>query len=236
MSIVKISEIQSRIGTVIPSISGTIISVFPSKSGKGQHGNWKLQNIQIEDETGKSQVTLSSIDQDLNDSHKGKNIEFESVGTKFGLKGVSIEEREWDDKKTGQKKKTIGVKVTKTAKIRLEGAGMVQEDADDIPMGMDEDPADLRRQAASDKKATTPPQVVSFTPKLEQQSPKSPQERIAQFGKLYQMCIIEATLSGRIDPLVVFTESDIKDIASCLFIQSMKEGLADKMQIGEEPF
>lgn len=228
MSIIKIAEIKDRVGTSIPSISGTIVAVFPSKSGKGQHGQWKLQNIKIQDETGDCQVTLSGIDQDLNDSHKGKNIEFESVGTKFGLKGVTCEQRAYVDKK-GNNVSTIGVKVTKTAKIRLEGAGMVQESPDDIPMTETE----ARGVAIIHKPDVDTVLQDYFKPNS---SSKSPQERIAQFGKLYTMCLIQAIKMDETKDCPLST-SDVKDIASCLFIQSVREGLADKMDVdGKDPF
>lgn len=221
MSILKINQIQERIGTVIPSISGTIVSVFPAKEGKSQHGAWKLQNIQIEDETGKAQVTLSGMEQSLNESHKGKHVAFESIGTKFGLKGVTVEEREWTDK-AGNNKKTIGLKVTKTAKIILEGAGMVQEDApDEIPMAFSEKGKPL--MPYPEKTHTEPTRAPS----------KSPQDRIAQFGKLYKLCYEQAE---EIDLFAINGELK-KDVATTFFIQSVREGLADKMEVeGEEPF
>lgn len=221
MSICKISDIEDRIGTVIPSISGTIISVFPSKSGKGQHGVWKLQNIKIQDNEGDCSVTLSGIDQDLNDSHKGKNIEFESVGTKFGLKGVSVEKRDYVNKK-GDNVSNIGVKVTATAKISLEGSGMIQEDAqDDIPM------------AFSEKGKPLMPYPETIPSDIKVKISVSPQERIAQFGKLYSICINQADTIIKDQDM---QEGNLRELATTFFIQAVREGLADKMQIGEEPF
>lgn len=218
MAIVKISEIQSRIGTVIPSISGSIVAVFPSKSGKGQHGAWKLQNIKIQDSTGDCAVTISGMDQDLNDSHKGKNIEFESVGTKFGLKGVSVEKRDYVNKK-GENVSTTGVKVTSTAKIRLEGAGMVQESPDDLDMSPPtEKSADSGFRYPDNTSIDKPRPVTS----------KSPQERIAQFGKLYRLCVQMADTIIKENDL---QEEDKRELSTTFYIQASREGLADKMEL-----
>lgn len=226
-AIVKIGELSTRIGTVIPSIQGRIVNVFPPKTGKSEHGNWKLQSISIQDESGKCQVTLSGIEDTLTEEHKDMEIHLESKGTKFGLKGVTCEEREWSDSKTGQVKKSIGLKVTKTALIKIPGMEMVQQDAkDDIPM--DFKPLDK----GIDERMKLPKDFSNNkTP-----STTLPEERIAQYRELYDLCFSQATRVNITDEKERPTLDLIKDISTTFFIQACKEGLADKMEVKEEVF
>lgn len=204
MATIKIADLKSRVGTVIPGVKGIIVSVFPPKEGKGEHGAWKLQNISIEEDGVKTQVTLSGLET-LSENDKGKEIQFESKGTKFGLKGVSVEEREHNGKTY------MGVKITKTAQIRWVGASeSVQEDAVD-----NEPKTATELNKALDNHFKNRPNV------------KTPQERIKQLGSLYDLCLIEASKVPNIEL------GDVKDVASCFFISAMREGLADKMEVEE---
>lgn len=227
MAICKSADLKTRIGTVIPSIEGKIVSVFPPKEGKGQHGDWKLQNIVIEDETGKTQVTLSGVDT-VSELCKGRNIYFESVGTKFGLKGVSCEESSYVDKKSGSPVTKVGVKVTKTAVIKLEGQDVVQNNPEENVVGLST--GFTGYNAPSIVKTLeikqNPPQA-STTPNLVDQ--------MKRYEVLYQKCIERAvnvkkpTIHGDKE----LSEDNQKDIASCFFIQAIKDGLLSQVAIGD---
>lgn len=211
MALVKIKELESRVGTVIPSIQGRIVSVFPPKEGKGEHGAWKLQNISIEDDTGKCQVTLSGLPDSLTDLHKGKEISLESSGTKFGLKGVSVEKRDYTNKE-GKEISAIGLKVTKTANIKFPGMEGYQEHPQ-------EESRNEPEPGSNWDTIKSQPQVNSVRNKA------NPEERLNQLRDIYEACLQKA---GEIEGL-----QEIREVASCLFIQAVREGLTVESKVEE---
>jgi hypothetical protein len=211
MALVKIKELESRVGTVIPSIQGRIVSVFPPKEGKGEHGAWKLQNISIEDDTGKCQVTLSGLPDSLTDLHKGKEIYLQSCGTKFGLKGVSVEKRDYTNKE-GKEISAIGLKVTKTADIRFPGMEGYQEH----PQEESRNEPEPVSSADTNKSL---PRVNSL------RNTANPAERLNQLKNLYEVCLHKAE---EIEGL-----GDTREVASCLFIQAVREGLTVESKVEE---
>lgn len=212
MATIKIADLKSRVGTVIPGVKGIIVSVFPPKEGKGEHGAWKLQNISIEEDGVKTQVTLSGLET-LSENDKGKEIQFESKGTKFGLKGVSVEEREHNGKTY------MGVKVTKTAQIRWVGASeSVQEDAVDN----DSEPKTATElNKALDNHFKTPRNI------------KTPQQRMGQFIGLFYLSLKEVRAQNDPDLDAIMNEDNLFKAAMFAAIQGVKEGLADKIQVEE---
>lgn len=206
--LVHIKDIESRIGTVIPSISGRITSIFPPKEGKGVHGDWKLQNISMEQDGFKCQVTLSSCET-MPEDMKGTEIYFESVGTKFGLKGVSVEKREFKDK-SGNDKTTIGLKVTKTAVCKVGGEAT-------HPI------VEKLHEAVNGGKS----QQNSTQTNVGSKNGISLDDKIVQYRKLYGICARNAdTVIKEYD----FSEEDYREITTTFFIQAVRDGLHNQLE------
>lgn len=188
----------------MPGVQGKIVGVFPPKEGTGAKGKWKVQNITIEDSTGKVRCSMWGM-MTFEEDSKGREICFQSIGSNGKLKGVSVKMNVYVDKH-GVQQQSIQVEVAKPENVRWADEA-VQEDA------------------AEPREAPKAQTTTYRDPVLPKPSQKSPEARIAQFAKLYTLCFNQAL---KID-IGVAPKEVIKDIASCLFIQSVREGLADKM-------
>ncbi len=120
LTISKIQELSN--GEIIPSFRGTITKVYEQKRGLGEYGEWHLQNMIVEDHTGKVQVTWGGED-DVS-SIEGETRLFESSETKHGLQGCR-----WEIKKVnGMVYKSV--KLTGSCKIKpLSGSAWAGDEA-----------------------------------------------------------------------------------------------------------
>jgi hypothetical protein len=93
-----LSQIKSfPVGTVIPKVEGTIKKVFPAKSDVGQYGPWKLQGFILSDSGEEIRCTL--FDGEDIQFLEGKRVSIISTGTNGRTKkqqGVSIESSKKD--------------------------------------------------------------------------------------------------------------------------------------------
>jgi hypothetical protein len=63
MSTHTIAEVKKfPVGTVVPSVSGTVKAVFPRKTGESQYGPWSLQGIVLSDGSEEIVVTCWGCD------------------------------------------------------------------------------------------------------------------------------------------------------------------------------
>ena len=96
--ITKISDIKTmRNGAVIDSFSGRIKKVYEQKTDVGQYGQWWLQNLTVEDDTGEVTVTWTGEDPFFGDQ-EGETRLFESSEGKKGLAGLKWEIRQKNGK------------------------------------------------------------------------------------------------------------------------------------------
>lgn len=217
---VKISELKDRVGTAIPGVQGKIIAVFPPKEGTGAKGKWKVQNINIEDATGKIKCSLWNC-QTFTEEVKGREIQFFSVGSRGKLVGVSVKLNEYNDK-NGVAQKSVQVEVSKSDNIKWADSSIQDHPEDNEPSRNIED-------------------MPSNEPKMPHKSSeslkrdKTPSDRIKQFGKLYEIAWNESIkVSNKFSDRGEFPKDLTKDIATTFFIQAVREGLADKMDLEED--
>lgn len=214
----KINALKEMVGAVVPEVSGTIIKLWPRKNGATNGKEWSLQGGTIKDETGEIDFTIWNRNE-LPQSLRNVSLTFKAaMGMKGGLLGLKVAKNKKDPSK-------IGLDVDAKAMISDKENSIQNDPVDDIDMSP---PSEKRVEAPQASPTTT------------NNNSKSPQERIAQFGKLYKLCLktaCAATEVGQEDYDIIMDGSDVKDVASCLFISAMKEGLADKMELNSnEPF
>ena len=93
-------------------IRGRVNNVYKRVTGKGQNGlpDYSFQNIVVEDDTGKINITLKGMDEEFKHDNVGKEITIQCYKAKTGYTGIKIAK----DDKYG-----IKVTVTKSAKINI---------------------------------------------------------------------------------------------------------------------
>jgi len=110
LTLAQIDELEH--GEIVPSFRAKIIKVWEQKTGEGQYGTWFLQNLVATDGWQESTITWTGPDA-FDDGAKGDTFLFECAETKKGLKGITRDIREFNDKVYQ------GVKVTEAAKISI---------------------------------------------------------------------------------------------------------------------
>ena len=195
-----ISQVKAfPIGTVIPSVSGTLERVFPIKSGEGQYGPWKLQSFVLSDGEDKIKGTLFD-GADISDL-QGKQVTLVASGT------------------NGKTKRKQGVEVvanrqdqTPELSVKHKQGGIVSGEAN---------PAHLRG-TPENAAANTPANAVSnakstFSALTIAEDPTQALSRLASF---WLACWVK---SAGFEGLSVEVR---QSMTSCLFIEGNKQGLA----------
>lgn len=186
------------IGTVIPSVTGTLEKVYPIKTGEGQYGPWKLQSFVFSDGEDKIKGTLFDSN-DISDL-QGKTVTLVASGT------------------NGKTKKKQGVEVVanrqdQTPELAVKGkqGGIVAGDAN---------PAHLRSSAAPASAVISPSAPVSRPAP----SVSSGEEAIDTLNRLAAFWLVCYSKSGSA-PFPLSPELR-QSMTASLFIEGNKLGLA----------
>jgi len=188
------------IGTVIPSVSGTLERVFPIKSGEGQYGPWKLQSFVLSDGEDKIKGTLFDSTGDISDL-QGKQVTLVASGTNGKTKrkqGVEVVANKQDQ--------------TPELSVKHKQGGVVSGEANPAHLrGTPENAAaNAPASAVSSPKAT-------FTVTSPTEDPLQALNRLASF---WLACWVK---SAGFEGLSVEVR---QSMTSCLFIEGNKQGLA----------
>lgn len=194
-----ISQVKAfPIGTVIPSVVGTLEKVFPIKTGEGQYGPWKLQSFVFSDGEDKIKGTL--FDGDDISYLQGKTVTLLASGT------------------NGKTKKKQGVEMvanrqdqTPELSVKSKQGGMV--------VGDGPNPAYLRSSAAPASAVSSPSQPVSRP----NPSVGSGEEAVDTLNRLAAFWLVCYAKSGAAQGL---TPELRQSMTASLFIEGNKLGLA----------
>jgi hypothetical protein len=192
-----ISQVKSfPVGTVIPSVTGTLERVYPPKSGEGQYGPWKLQSFVLSDGEDKIKGTLFD-GADISDL-QGKQVTLVASGTNGKTKrkqGVEVVANKQDQ--------------TPELSVKHKQGGIVSGEAN---------PAHLRGTPA----ANAPASAVS-SPKAAFSSPvptEDPLQALNRLASFWLACWVKSA------DIIGLTTEVRQSMTSCLFIEGNKQGLA----------
>lgn len=200
-----ISQVKSfPVGTVIPSVTGTLERVYPPKTGEGQFGPWKLQSFVLSDGEDKIKGTLFD-GADISDL-QGKQVTLVASGT------------------NGKTKKKQGVEVvanrqdqTPELSVKHKQGGIVSGEAN---------PAHLRgtpenAAANAPASAVSSPKAAFSAPAPSAMSGEEAMDTLSRLAAFWYVCYVK---SGSC-PSPLSTELR-QSMTSCLFIEGNKQGLA----------
>lgn len=213
-----IQEAKTRVGEILPSISGILTSIYPPKTGTNDNGAWSLQNGEISQNGDKIKVCFSNREV-IYSSRQGSAINLESKGTKFGLKGVLVKEE------TYKGQTYIQLRITGTAIISFPNSNVKSADPEPRGREVDFDPM------------PPPPKPTQTQPKANPNPCiEKARHRFMQYANLYQMAWNAASFLAESSE---WDNATAKDVATTFFIQGTKEGLVDTMPangpIGAQP-
>lgn len=207
-----IQEAKTRVGEILPSISGILTSIYPPKTGTNNNGAWSLQNGEISQNGDKIKVCFSNREV-IDSSRQGSAIALESKGTKFGLKGVLVKEE------THKGQTYIQLRITGTAVISFPNSSPQREAPEPQEGGEDFDPMPPPKPTQNAPKAST---GTNCTPVGIEKA----RHRFMQYANLYQMAWNAASFLAESSE---WDNATAKDVATTFFIQGTKEGLVDTM-------
>lgn len=195
-----ISQVKSfPVGTVIPSVTGTLERVYPPKTGEGQFGPWKLQSFVLSDGEDKIKGTLFDGG-DISDL-QGKQVTLVASGT------------------NGKTKRKQGVEVvanrqdqTPELSVKHKQGGIVSGEAN---------PAHLRG-TPENAAANAPASAVSI-PKAAFSAPAPTEDPLQALNRLAAFWMACWAKSAGFEGL---TNENRQSMTSCLFIEGNKQGLA----------
>jgi hypothetical protein len=205
-----IEQAKGMAGKQIARIEATVVSVYDRKTGEGQYGPWSIQSGLIRDDTGEMKIVFKQFP----DRSKlvGKKLVFKSMEGRNGLKGIEVKNNDYKGKITPE------LHVTKTALI----------------IGAEEEPYVSQVEPSTRIPQNEPERPIeAVNPALLHEDRKlglaTAKNRLTQLAGLYDMCW--KTVRGMDLKEEDLSSEEFKDIATTLFIQASREGLADKMPI-----
>lgn len=206
MTTFTIEQAKGMVGTVIPRIQAKLTKVYERKTGKGQYGEWSLQNGEIQDDSGVMKILFKQLPSQ--EHLQGKTMIFKSMEGKHGLKGVECKKNEYKGKTT------LELHVSNAALIVGNGEETITE------------PVETTRMPQIEPTMASEAPINHDQRKLGIVTAKT---RLTQLAGLYDLCW--KTLDGMDISDVPLTNGELKDVATTLFIQGVREGLADKMPV-----
>jgi hypothetical protein len=196
----KLNEMADNVDMAVRELTVSIDNIYPPKAGQGNEGSrWQMQSLLVSDDTGQARLTLRNR-AEISQAYKGNAVTFKSVkNEKHGLLGVKVVmSRAYTD--------TYGKSHPPVPEIRVTGsAEMLLGSSETIP------------QSKPSAEAPSASHRVS-----EGDSMKSVKVKLMKRANLYDLCLGAAKFVAGKHGLSA--ESDIKDIASCFFIQGVRDG------------
>jgi len=195
-----ISQVKAfPIGTVIPSVTGTLERVFPIKSGEGQYGPWKLQSFVLSDGEDKIKGTLFDGG-DISDL-QGKQVTLVASGTNGKTKrkqGVEVVANKQDQ--------------TPELSVKHKQGGIVSGEPNPAHLrGTPENAAaNAPANAVSNAKSTFSALTIA----------EDPTQALSRLASFWLACWVK---SAGFEGLSVEVR---QSMTSCLFIEGNKQGLA----------
>lgn len=205
-----ISEVKQMEGMVIPRMEVMVGMVYERKTGTGQYGEWSLQGAMCSDDTGEMKIVFKQYPDQSKLS--GRKMVFKSMEGKHGLKGVEVKKNDYKGKVT------MELHVSKAALIvsaAAEDNTTLAEPSNRIPH--------------IEPQGFEAPPIKHEDRKLDIAIARN---RMTQLAGLYDLswdtaCALSCTNNSE----NILKSEQIKDIATTLFIQGVREGLADKMPV-----
>lgn len=210
LNIAAIKQLENK--EPIPSFTGRITKVHDQITDHGEYGQWWLQNLVVQDETGEVKVTWGGEDP-FEQSAEGKTWSFECSETKHGLKGVS-----WEVK-TKNGKTYESVKVTPSAKIKVLNGTTIpkaEQEADAERMfGRQDEIQDKGLHGGVD------PDWPEAPPTKHDDGVSETRRHIMKSANLYCLCVkaVNNVVALHL-PESSHTAEQFKDIATTMFIEA----------------
>jgi hypothetical protein len=180
-------------GQLIGDIEGTLSSLYEPSRGKGQYGDWVMQNGVITDGGLEQRITFGAEELVQPDSMKGKRIRISSGLYKNALKGLKMSEKTKD----GKTYRSLEVKFP--AKVEVVGATTGQPIQQQVPQ------AAFAGGAPQNSRPAKPPEP---TP-----SDDSAEVRVANWFRVFGL--VCATTGHDPDEVMHnFSPSDLKEITT----------------------
>ena len=211
----KINQLSELIGSVIPEITLTVDACYPTKTGASNGKPWARQDLTCSDDTGKIKVSVWNHSE-MEQAIKGTQVKFRSVPSKrgSGLIGLKCIENEYNGVKSVQLKvDDAGIIITQAGSL---GSKSLDTGYDKKQTLMQDVPK-ISLEKAYGELATGPVKP----------STNDPSAKLGQYRILYQNCLSEADKVKHIG----FSNEDFRQIATCFFIQGIKDGLHLQMTV-----
>lgn len=215
MKTYKINEAKEMIGQQIPRIIGTLTKVYDRKTGEGKFGPWSLQNGELQDETGVVSIVFSGLP-DMTDK-RGQEITFRSNQSKKGLTGIVMEENTYNGVTKPQLKVSASALILDGEEIEKTHGGTVEK----------VEPKEIVGEEPESKPVNRLPQTNGNGHHVD--GAQVVRKRLMQYANLRELCDNAASFLYSKDAMSAEDKQIIKDVASCFFIQALREGLADKL-------
>jgi len=196
--------LERQPGEIVAGIKGVLKTLYPQKTGESQGDNgerfkWGMQNGSITQNGQEIKVTFSNREEIPVES-RGREISIESHAGKHGFQGIKVVEDTYNGKTTK------GIKVTGSAKLYIEGTGAAMREAHE----------EGKRESAPPAQASLPLPNINKARK-----------RLMQFANLYELAWAAASYLATDSKQ--WDGGQTKDVATTLFIQAVRENLADTM-------
>lgn len=220
MNIKQIKE--EMVGSVIPRLEAKLNKIYERKTGEGQYGPWSLQSGIIIDSSGESMKILFK-QLPSQDKLVGKSLIFKSIEGKRGLCGVEC--------KQGKE-----FKGKSEVELHVSSAALIVSKEEEPNVSLVEPSV---RMPTTNAEVVHNERTTALDASLEKEHRKTAiglaKNRMTQLAGLYDLCWKTAEGMDCYNKFVAFGGSldleNIKDISTTLFIQAVREGLADKMPV-----
>lgn len=175
-------------------------------TGDGNYGPWSLQNGEITVQGEKMRVLFANMEP-VSDEHQGDAFFVQAQSGKKGIHGVSVKEEDYKGNKR------IVLKITKAAKLLLGDAAEAEQPA--IPNGSPAESMAQPRQNAPKTDSSGSGDGV-----------KEARHYFMRSANLYDLAYSAAQYLREKHG---FETEQVKDVATTLFINACRDGLANKM-------
>lgn len=226
MNTYTIQQALTEIGRPIPRIEARLDEVYERKTGEGQYGPYSFQNGEISDATGKMKVVFANCEN--MERLRGNTVVFKSMQTaKHGLKGVEVKEG-----KEYKGKIPIELKVSKAALV------VTSQEEGSVQMAAPANIAMNTAMTATEARKLAPQanvEPMKANPEDRKLGLALAKNRMTQLAGLYDLCwktVLSMDFKKDLEEQGDISDMGmLKDVATTLFIQATREGLADKMVV-----
>lgn len=162
MRVIPLAEILTMdIGEIVPSTRGKISNVFGRKTGNNDHGDWSVQAVVLKKDKAELRVKLWNHPE-IPKSWKGKELVIISATGTKGIKGLQVQQDDYNWKEGQPVKKLLEVK--EDAEVGLDGAMPTGTPAAETPKPAEQPAKAPAQTAQAPAPAKTPSKTSLVSP------------------------------------------------------------------------